>query len=75
MADQPGQHARLIHLLEQVEATTRDFLIETAPMVAAYHASLMRSGMSAPDALAMALDAQRQLLSGFMSAELDEDWG
>lgn len=66
-------HARLTHLLEQVEATTREFLLETAPLVSAYHASLMREGMKPSDALAMALDAQRQLLSRFMSAELDEN--
>lgn len=66
------QHARLLHLLEQAEATTRDFLIETAPVVASYHASLIAEGMAPPEALAAAIDAQRQLLAKFMVAEWDD---
>ena len=66
------QHARLLHLLERAEATTRDFLVETAPMVAKYHAALIAEGMAPPDALAAAIDAQRQLLAGFMAAEWED---
>jgi hypothetical protein len=70
MAD---QRARLTHLLEQAEATTREFLVETAPLVACYHAALIAQGMKPDEALALALDSQRQLLARFMAAELDDE--
>lgn len=68
MTDDAARRVLMVHLLEQAEATTREFLVETAPMVAAYHASLIRSGVNPADALALALDSQRQLLAQFMAA-------
>lgn len=65
--------ARLTHLMEQAEALVRDFLIETAPMVAAYHTALMQQGTPPADALALAMDTQRQLFAEFIHAELGTD--
>lgn len=65
--------AHLTHLLEQAEALVRDFLIETAPMVAAYHTALIQAGTPPADALALALDTQRQLFAEFIDAELGAD--
>ena len=67
----PDDRARLLHIIDQLQAELEDVLRAMAPIVARYHTALVTEGRSAPDAMTLALDMQRQILAEYILASSD----
>jgi hypothetical protein len=70
MAD---RRALLTHIIDQLQAELESVLRDMAPLVAAYHTALVKQGKTAPEAITLALDAQRQILADYIMAVKADD--
>lgn len=67
----PDDRARLLHIIDQLQAELEEVLRAMAPIVARYHTALVSEGTSAPDAMTLALDMQKQMLAEYILSSGD----